>query len=336
MEWIDTKYVSMLSNRLERFSRKDGNMFNFRCPVCGDSQKNKRKARGYIYPNKGNLVFHCHNCSVTWGMKKFIKYVDPELYKEYVTELFKEDSNKLPQENTFVKNTDFKPKFITATPLKNLKKISQLEWNHPAKEYILKRMIPNPYHAKLFYCPKFNAWVNSFIPNKFSDKIPDEPRLIIPFLDKDKNLFGFQGRSFSKTGIRYITIMIEETAPKIFGLDTADLSDKVYVVEGPIDSMFIPNCIAMAGSSSIRTNLTPHKTVMVYDNEPRNKDIVKLIDKSIDLGYNVCLWPSHIVQKDINEMVVAGMSPIDIRLIIDTNTFKGLNAKLKLQSWKRC
>jgi hypothetical protein len=220
------------------------------------------------------------------------------------------------------------------SPLKKLKKVSQLDPDHPAKKYVMSRKIPTHFHYKLFYTPKFKQFVNTIIPDKFDLSTGDEPRLIIPFLDKDKNCFGFQGRSFKKDGIRYITIMFDESKPKIFGLDDVDFSKRVYVVEGPIDSMFIPNCVAMAGSAN-RFLDTMDDFVLVMDNERRNVQIIEHIEKCIDLGYNICLWPDHIEQKDINDMVMAGYTTDQILDMIDTNTYHGLAAKMKLVSWRR-
>jgi hypothetical protein len=167
------------------------------------------------------------------------------------------------------------PVFVKETGLKDLKKVSQLKADHPVKQYIIKRQIPSDTHYKLFLCMKFKAWVNTMLPGKFEDTENDEPRLILPFLDQDKKLFGFQGRSFKKTGIRYITIILDDEKPKIFGLDTMDPSKDIYVVEGPIDSLFLPNGIASAGGDLITPlnylDVQKDKFVVVYDNEPRNK-----------------------------------------------------------------
>jgi hypothetical protein len=186
---------------------------------------------------------------------------------------------------------------------------------------------------------KFKAWVNTMIPDKFDDLDKDEPRLIIPFLDKDKNLFGFQGRSFKKTGIRYITIMLNEDQPKIFGLDTMDDSKDIYVVEGPLDSLFLPNGIASAGGDLItplqQLDVQKDRFVVVYDNEPRNKHTVKHIEKAIDNGYRVCIWPTTLDQKDINDMVLAGYSTDKVKDIIDECTYSGATGKLHLAIWRK-
>jgi len=351
MSWLEQKYINLLSPRLQRFKRKSGVLWNFRCPICGDSETNKSKARGYIYLNKGEYLFHCHNCNDTKSFKNFIKMIDGNLHNEYSMELLKEKASPQykQQEDVVVKMAA--PVFKT-DPLKKLKKISSLV-NHPAKRYVVQRQIPTPYHAKLYYADKFKEWVNTIIPNKF-EIIYDEPRLIIPFVNDNGDMIGFQGRSFKQDdALRYITIMIDETQPRLYGMDALDTRDRIYVFEGPIDSMFIPNSIASAGGEIKRElpRLKLDKSVytVVYDNEPRNIGTVKKMEHAIDDGYEVCIWPDTITKKDLNDMIKAEVNDFSyvnteligrisnrIRKIIDQNTYSGLQAKLKLTQWRKC
>lgn len=343
MSWLEEKYIGLVSVRLERFKRR-GNVYNFRCPLCGDSQKDKTKSRGYLYQKKDSYVFHCHNCNATQRFQTFLKHIDASLADEYSKEVFMDNKGFNQKPLTPQKSIEVvsRPKFLTKGPLKSIKRVSQLPPSHPAKMYVDKRKIPTNYHYKLFYAPKFMTWVNTIIPNKFSEQalLHDEPRLVIPFLDRDGNVYGFQGRSFRKDGVRYITIMIDTEKPKIFGLDAVDFNKKIYIFEGPIDSMFVPNSLAMAGADMIHAQsllkLNPAKCVVVMDNEPRNEQITKRIGSFIDMGFNVCIWPQHVLQKDVNDMVLAGLRPADLKLIIDQSTYSGLGAKMALTGWKRC
>lgn len=340
--WLDSKYLSFLSFRLRNFKSKGSYQWNFSCPYCGDSKSNKTKSRGYVFPAKGKLTFYCHNCNIPGiDIPKLIKFMDQNLFDEYIKEKLMADPKKKTDVQIFADSMK-KPKFIKdESPLKVLKKISSLSQSHSAKIFVEKRMIPANHHYKLFYTPKFKQWVNEFcIPDKFDDLGSDEPRLIIPFLDQDKNMFGFQGRSLKQdSALRYITIMMDEDKPKLFGLDTVDISKHIYVQEGPIDSLFIPNCIASAGSDLI-TNLSTlsedkRQFTIIFDNEPRNKEIVKKMSKAIDQGYTVCFWPESIHQKDVNDMILSGMTPKKILDIVIDNRYSGLSATLKLNEWKR-
>ena len=339
MDWIDQKYIGLISNRVERFKRVNSTLYNLRCSLCGDSKTNKFKARGYIMdkPVVGAL-YYCHNCHVSISLGNFLKHIDSQLAEQYKREKFleKNGSKEEPKEEKPDISKVVVPTFLQGnSPHKQLKKISQLAADHPVKKYVQKRKIPPAIHYKLFYAPKFKSWVNTIIPEKFNLE-NDEPRLVIPFLDRDGKMFGFQGRGFKKDGIRYITIMIDESKPKVFGLDSVKEEGKVFVVEGPIDSMFLPNCVAMAGSAINLNEVFPTKPkdeiIIVMDNEPRNKQIVDRIDKYIDEGYNVCIWPSSIEYKDINDMVLGGLDP---EAVIVENTKRGLFAKAALTQWKK-
>jgi hypothetical protein len=265
-----------------------------------------------------------------------LKTLNPDLLKEYSLEVFAENNaNAQPQvvpqiEIKYISTEDHNK------PLKKLKKISQLVHDHPAKKYVESRNIPSHAHFRLYYAPKFFAWTNSIIPGKFNLDNGDEPRLVIPFFDKDGNMFGYQGRSFDAAhALRYITIMTKGDHTKVFGLDQLDFDKTVYVVEGPIDSLFIPNSIAMAGSDVNMDWMDKDKTVIVYDNEPRNKEIVNKIEKAIDKGYRVCIWPEIIKQKDINDMVMSGLEPNKLVDIIEENSYKELTALLQLGTWSK-
>ena len=344
--WLDSKYLSFLSFRLRNFKKKGTHSWNFSCQYCGDSKTNKTKARGYVFPAKGKLRFYCHNCNVPGvDIPALLKHLDQSLFDEYLKEKLMASPNVIKQTEAQEFAEMMKPpKFVQGrSPLRVLKKVSSLDQSHAAKILVDTRQIPTNYHYKLFYCSKFKRWVNEYcVPDKFDEEslTRDEPRLIIPFLDKDSNMFGFQGRSFQRdAAVRYITIIMDHSKPKLFGLDTVDDKKHIYVVEGPIDSMFLPNCIASAGSDLI-TNLDivseeKKQFTIIFDNEPRNKEIVKKMDKAIEQGYTVCFWPESVKQKDINDMILSGLSSEKVVAIINGNRYNGLEAKLKLHDWKK-
>lgn len=341
MQWLEQKYVSLLSGQLRNYSQKSQSLYNFSCPICGDSDSNKRKARGYIYNKKDKSLYHCHNCGVTMSVSNFIKTVDRSLYDQFLMEKLQMDKDPKTDLEQFVEKMK-RPVFESKGLLKGLKKVSQLSPEHPIKKYIVARKIPTPYHAKLYVCPNFYHFTNGVIPAKFDERAlnNDETRLLIPFVNKDKVIHAYQGRSFKSSAVKYITIVVDDTIPKIYGLDTVDFDRKTYVMEGPIDSMFIENSIATAGGDLVSAlqgfdQQAKASMVVVYDNEPRSKDTVRKMEKAIAAGYRVCIWPSGIAIKDINDMVKAGLTPDYIRYIIDTNTFSGLKATLQLKSWSK-
>jgi hypothetical protein len=273
------------------------------------------------------------------SIPNFIKMLDHNVYNEMQME--KLQGNKSPEQTdleTFV-NKMKRPVFMQAGPLKGLKKVSQLSPDHRTKKFVDARRIPTIYHSKLFNCPNFKQFTNSLLPDKFDSTSTerDECRLLIPFLDANKNVHAYQGRALGPSAVKYITIVLDETVPKIYGLDTVNFNRKTYVFEGPIDSMFVPNSIATAGGDLVSAigSFDKENLVIVYDNEPRSKETIKKLDKAILQGYNVCIWPDNLEHKDINDMYLAGLSENFIKHIIDTNTHKDLAAKLALTKWNK-
>ena len=324
MDFVDVKYINLISTRFQKFKKIKNNLYNFRCPICGDSQKNKNKARGYLYQVKNNTNFKCHNCGVNISFNNFLKKIDSVIYKQYTFEKFKDGKtgrNFTADEPVFKFEA---PKFKQKI---NLPKASE---NKDGSEYLRSRRLdPN----KFYYAEKFKEWVNS-IKKTFDDIKYDESRIIIP-LFYNQNLIGIQGRSLdfgNPKSVKYITVMFNDDAPKIYGLDEIQKDKTVYITEGPFDSTFIRNAIAMCGADADISNWGINDPVWIYDNEPRNREILSRISRVIEMGQKVVIWPSSIKEKDINDMILSGL---DVQSVIESNTYSGLEAKLKFNTWKK-
>jgi len=321
MDHIDSKFIGLLSSRLEKFKRVKSNLYNFRCPICGDSKKNKSKTRGYLYAVKANTNFKCHNCGASMSLNNFLKQVDPAIHKQYVLEKFKSGHTG---KNFVIDEPDFKfdvPKFKKKI---NLPKASE---NPNSAGYLTARRL-DP--TQFYYAEQFKKFVNTLKPT-FDDTRYDEERIIIP-LYYEKKLIGFQGRSVGPNPVKYITVMLDDDAPKIYGLDNIRRDAPVYVTEGPFDSTFVRNSIAMCGADADVDKWGVSNPVWIYDNEPRNREITNRISKTIDSGQLVVIWPNGIDDKDINDMVMSGL---DVQSVIESNTYSGLEAKLKFNTWKK-
>ena len=321
MDFVDVKYINLISARFQKFKKVKNNLYNFRCPICGDSHRNKNKARGYLYQVKNNTNFKCHNCGVNVSFNNFLRQIDPVIHKQYTFEKFKEGHtgrNFAAQEPVFqFEAPKFKPKL-------DLPKASE---NPDAKEYLVNRKL-NP--DNYYYAEKFKEWVNS-LQSTFDSTDRDEPRIIIPLFYQN-TLVGFQGRALGPSKIKYITVMLNDDAPKIYGLDNIRTDATVYITEGPFDSTFIRNAIAMCGADADVSKWGISNPVWIYDNEPRNTEIVSRISRTIDKGESIVIWPSSVKEKDINDMVLSGL---DIQSVIELNTYSGLEAKLKFTTWKK-
>ena len=319
MNLIDSKYIGLVSSRLGNFKRVKSDLYNFRCPICGDSKKNKTKTRGYLYTIKADVNFRCHNCGASMTFSNFLKEIDPVVHKQYVFERFKQGSTG---RGTVVEEPVFKfeaPTFKSSIdlPLASTVDVSRI--------YLEKRKL-DP--TKFYYAERFVEYVNS---HKQSMDVKEHPRIIIP-LYYEKNLVGVQGRTLNSNSVKYITTIFYDEAPKIYGLDNIRRDAPVFVTEGPFDSTFLLNSIAMCGADSDVRKWGVSTPVWVYDNEPRSKEITERISNAIARGDSVVIWPTNIEEKDINDMILAGH---DVQSIVESITYSGLEANLQFTTWKR-
>ena len=319
MNLIDSKYIGLVSSRLGNFKRVKSDLYNFRCPICGDSKKNKTKTRGYLYTIKADVNFRCHNCGASMTFSNFLKEIDPVVHKQYVFERFKQGSTG---RGTVVEEPVFKfeaPTFKSSIdlPLASTVDVSRI--------YLEKRKL-DP--TKFYYAERFVEYVNS---HKQNLDVKEHPRIIIP-LYYEKNFVGVQGRTLNSNSVKYITTIFYDEAPKIYGLDNIRRDAPVFVTEGPFASTFLLNSIAMCGADSDVRKWGVSTPVWVYDNEPRSKEITERLSTAIARGDSVVIWPTGIEEKDINDMILAGH---DVQSIVESNTYSGLEANLQFTTWKR-
>lgn len=283
------------------------------------------------------MFYKCHNCDASMHFGSFLKQMDSLMYNQYTMERYSEG---LPLNKPHQKAED---KFKMAPPVfepKNLldellDRLDKLPDDNEAVQFCLKRKIPRETFNRLYYVDDIRKIEQ--LSDKYKDKLTTkEPRLVIPFYDEKGLLVGVTCRALRGESLRYVTIKINEDKPFIFGLDFVDKNKKIYVVEGPIDSLFIPNCIAVAGTAFGKLDtlgLPKERLVVIFDNQPRNKEVCKIIDKAINSNYNIVIWPQTLEEKDINDIVLTGKEPLNI---IKKNIYNGLEAKMKFVSWKRC
>ena len=328
MDYVEDKYIRFLNTRLDKFKNLKSGVYNFRCPYCGDSQKHRNKARGYFFLKKSEYIYKCHNCGVGRSLGNFLKDHAPDLSDQFVMEKYRQGMTGKGRHTPNPKYKSAKPNFSP-----DLESIDKLNRKHPARIYLEERQIPQEKLSSLFYTERFKTWINKKKPGTFQSLQNDRPRIIIPLIGKDGKWFGVQGRSLlPNTTMRYITILFDEDKQKVFGLNNVKETEPVYVVEGPFDSLFLDNSIAMAGSDIDCRTFGWGNYIWVYDNEPRNRQIIDRLDKSIDRGDKVVIWPKSMKEKDINDMFLKGYN---VQQVVDSNIYQGLQAKIKLTDWKK-
>lgn len=334
--FIDRTFLLRVSPKLPKFAQKKEDLYNFRCPLCGDSEKHKNKARGYIYKKSNNYFYRCHNCGASTSFYNFLEQVDPSLLKEYALERYK--NGEVGPKDNYIKPTfdEFKapaPKFKKGF---NIPTIESLPEDHYAKVYVKSRKIPESHYNDLYFAQDFKKFVDDLEIEKDGLK-EDDPRLVLPFYDADKNLIAFQGRSLGESKLRYITVKLDDDNNKVFGVNRINPERMIYVVEGPIDSLFLDNAVATADANlqAVTKLYDKSNVTLVFDNEPRNKDICRQMEKAIEDHFNVVIWPEMIESKDINDMILEGFAPDEIQDIISKNSFVNLRAKMEFVNWKK-
>ena len=330
MFWVDKKYLRLVSSRFRNSKWKNEELLNHSCPYCGDSEKNPHKARGYHFKMKETFIYKCHNCGESKSFSKFLKEQDPSLWKQYAVEKF------YKKDPTF---TEVKVPKVTKVfkddPLKKVGCVPAIDAQQ-ARDYLNHRHIPKDRWDELYYVE--NSQSLGSLDYKYKDRVfGNDPRLVLPFYSRQGKLVGVSGRALNNNKLRYLTLKFDDQESLIYGLRTVDYNKRVYVTEGPIDSLFLPNAIAVGGSdfSKLKSIVPTEEAVVVFDNEPRNSELVKKMVQVIDDGFTICLWPKSIVQKDINDMILNGLSAKIVEQTINENKFSGLSAKMALSDWSK-
>lgn len=337
--FVDLKYLRLISNQLPLFKQKNERLYNCRCIICGDSSKKQNKTRGYFFPQKNELFYKCHNCSASMHFGTFLKQYFNGQYNQYVFERYNEGltPNKPHQkiEDKFKMEAPVFEKTDERLIDKIMDRVDKLPEDHIAVQFCIKRKIPKDRYKQLYFIK--NIKDIGQLNDKYKEQIKSqESRLVLPFFDADGQMTGLTCRALGNESLRYVTVKVKEEQLLVFGLDKVDKSKKIYVTEGPIDSLFLPNAIAVAGTAFTKLDilgLSKDNVVAILDNQPRNKDVCKILNKVIENNYQVVIWPQNLQEKDINDIVLSGKDP---KNIIDKNTFKGLEATIKFVEWKRC
>lgn len=333
--FIDMKYTHLLASRLEQFKVKTNNPFtaNCRCPICGDSKRSKWKARGYIFTRKGGLFYKCHNCSYGASLGFLIKELDPTLYHQYTMEIYKEGGTQKPHANV-ASVMNFSPPDFEARKKENiLHHLLDKVYDTPAEDYLRKRKIPESRWGELYYIDNMQKMEQ--LSEKYKDRIVgEEGRLVIPFYGRDGKFVGVTCRALGSERLRYVTVRVDENTPLIYNIDRVDITKTVYVTEGPLDSLFLPNAVAVGSSdlNAISNFIPKSKVILIFDNQPRNAEIVKIIHKAIENDFAMVMWPDNIKEKDINEMI---LGDLNIHDIINEHTYRGLELNLQYSKWRK-
>jgi hypothetical protein len=337
--WIDDKYVMMLQPKLEGFTlkRRSPIVVNCRCPLCGDSKKSRTKKRGYFYGRGAGVFYSCKNCGESTTLKSMLWRLDRRLYDEYQVESFV----NAPERTEIAPASTLEAVLVLSDDDCEVKllKLSMLDDEHPARRYLKKRLVPESKLDRVYWTDAFYDYVNTMIPGKFDDKAlkRDKGRVVFPFTTRDGKIYGCSGRAIDDDSLRYISVKWVEEIPKSFGMDRVDWGREIRAFEGQIDSLFVDNAMAVAGGDVHSLDLPLDRTVFCWDNEPRNREVVRMVDRAIERGLRVFLWPENWwgLGKDINDLVLSGVGPAEIDRIISECSCSGMLAQMRFNQWKK-
>lgn len=331
MNYTEYKYINLYSAYVRNFKKVGNDKFQFSCPICGDSKKNTRKARGYVFDNKTLSVYKCHNCGISTTFSKLLQQTQPQLYNDYVFEKF---GNKIKHEE-----------FVITKPLDSLFDINKsdikfllqscdsLEISHPARIYLSNRQVPTDKFSEIYYTDDLNILKRIFT-NYEETFFPQENRLVFPVYNIRNQLTAVISRAMNANSkLRYIILKSSDESQLLYGLNKLNFNKQKYVVEGPIDSLFVSNSVAVSGADLQKCiNMFDDNTTYIFDNQPRNREIVKRMKNIADMQKNLVIWPENIVEKDINDMVLKN---INVNEIINKHTYKGLRAMTEIAKWSK-
>lgn len=333
MLWVDIKYANMLGCKLTRFKVKSQTPYlaNYRCPLCDDIEEKKR-ARGYLLEKEGKIISYCHNCGASMSLGNFIGMVDSSLYQEFRMETLKEKWGK-PKDEKEIKFSPpvFKRNLRLGIPLSK-------GINNVVYDYVVSRRIPSKFYDSLFYLEDLNTLTNQ-IEKYQNTQFSKEPVLVIPFYTPERKFGYINCRSVSPSAsFRYYVLEIDINYPKIWGLEFVDWKKPVFVFEGPIDAMCVPNSIAMAGVSGnesikyITSKKRKDEICFVYDKDSIvNSEVYKQVQKRIQEGFNTVIYDKQFLGKDVNEVICnESMTPNEVYEYLQKRTFSGLRAKIEL------
>lgn len=342
MLYLDRKYTLLVSGRLRNFAQKNTDLFNFSCPYCGDSQKNLRKARGYIYARENDYFYMCHNCGQSTNFYNFLKFIDPITHRSYVMEKFVDK-----RKGKFETRSEIADVLVPERKqelMLSLYTVDLLPEGHYAREYIKNRKIPEKFWSELYYTDNFKKFMDDFFPDHGKENLLEDARIILPFTNFEGEFTHIAGRALETADktLRYQIVRVQKDDGKAFGLQrlSKDLNEKVYVTEGQFDSLFLPNAVASGDSNLLGL---AHRlrdkgyidVTLVYDSEPRNRELVGQIEKAIADDQKVTLLPYNEQFKDLNEYILGGMTQENILKMVDKYTVRGLVAKLVFLAWRK-
>jgi DNA primase len=308
--------------------KKYQNVFNAECPVCKEGKSAGRTRRLFYFPHK--QYFYCHNCVKSWRPFEWVKDITGWTFPEIVRK--NNEKEGLVQTKKLVYPIVQAQKVIEIPDLPensiDLTDKTQIEYYNDNKFVKLA----------LNYCQKRRLWTATNSCKRFYLSLEDrvhKNRLVIPFISDNGKTNCYQTRALTENQFpKYLTKFGEK---EMFGINNINEEiPYVFIFEGPIDSMFVKNGVAMASLAPTEhqlqqlTNLIGYEQIWVFDNDKNNKQTSRKIEKYIKEGKKIFVWPKEFQKfKDFNEICCSlELDEIPWNFVVK-NSAAGQEAQLK-------
>jgi hypothetical protein len=340
----DKSYIASVLPHLEQAKMTSTGLVA-RCPVCGDSKKNKYKKRFGIVMSEEGTFCNCFNCGYTSSLQGFLKQFFPALHSEYIKEGFikKDRSSEVSTTRlSRAKVSLFKEKETTDKVYSNTSLLLKLSANRNAEQYVHSRKVLVDYIPEIFVTNDYRSLLSSVGYDVESNSVPSDTRIVLPLTNPEGKFGGFVGRTVTDPNkkqndvLRYSKNTFDDES--IWIPRSIDRSQPIYVFEGVFDAMLVKNSIAVLSSNLglARKFFKNEKLIFCPDNEPENTAIVKKVRSIITTDNNSKTFiPNFLMtRKDISSWVVDdGADVSELQDYINSRSFSYPRSLLEFNLW---
>ena len=345
IDWNDKSWINYVDAKVwenlpeSSLKSRNNSEITFRCPICGDSKKNRLKKRGYFYRKTG--TFYCFNCGTNMTGYDFLKAICPKDVFDRIIQDYK------------VLNFD------------NIVRGRKVEAIQPQRS-TFEILAPNPSYRYLLDAKWVVKPLSDYAKHCLDDrKIPVGSRnmlksivdpngrefILIQYIWDDSCIYHqlWNASKYDINGqgsVKYIFPKDENInfQPKpVFNIGNVDVSHhSIYCTEGVFDSLFIKNGVALGGRSltdyqyRMLTELYPrHKIVLAFDHDYAGmSSSIKHAEKYPNISF---LDISDLMEaagtKDLNDFVkVTGRSDVFMNEnFLKERTISAFQVEMKLK-----
>ena len=331
--YIDEKYINIIANYLELPKRKSNSELVARCPVCGDSQRNKYKRRFGISSKQDGAICGCFNCGYAAPFGKFLKDYYPDIYNDYKLEKFRESTEHSQPKKSISTKTSSSGSLFNRVPVAEKTIAAPVTYSKEAVDYLKSRGVSEDRYDGFVWAYDFKEVLEKLSKTEH-EHVDSEPRLVILLRNFSKKLVGIQSRSLDQKNSKRYEIHKLGSDNVIWVPTWIDRNKPLIVTEGVFDAISTVNGIAKLSNHLTSIDGRTDKFIYTWDNEPDNEFIVSRMASAVKSNYRVFIPGKDWVYKDLNEAHQDGLSIQEIQEYVEKSSFTGLRLNLNFNKWK--